>query len=86
MNVLPSTELLNAIYGRRAVRKFTGEQIARPDLERLITTATQAPSAMNLQPWAFAVVQGADRLAEYSERSKRYLMEQQGLLAGHAPC
>lgn len=36
--------------------------------------ATQAPSAMNSQPWAYAVIQDAAILKEYSDRSKQFLL------------
>ncbi len=84
MHAQTSTELLNAIYGRRAVRKYAADQLSQSELERLIVIATQAPSAMNLQPWAFAVVWGADRLKEYSECAKSYLLAGSGPLAEHA--
>ena len=34
----------------------------------------QAPSAMNQQPWAFAVLHGDKRLREYSARAKLHLV------------
>lgn len=40
----------------------------------LIKAAIQAPSAVNQQPWAFAVVRGRQRLDGYSERAKAYLL------------
>jgi nitroreductase len=84
MNTLTSTNLLNAIYDRRAVRKYTKDPIERAVLERLIEIATHAPSAMNLQSWAFAIVQGEDRLRGYSERAKTHLLQGTGALADHA--
>lgn len=84
MNALTSASLLRAIYDRRAVRRYTNDIIGRADLERLIEIATQAPSAMNLQPWSFVVIQGKERLREYSERAKTYLPQGKGVLAEHA--
>jgi len=43
-------------------------------IERLINTAVLAPSAMNLQPWAFAVVTGITRIDELARRAKEYLI------------
>ena len=40
----------------------------------LIRAAAQAPSALNQQPWAFAVLHGRKRLVEYSERAKAHLL------------
>jgi nitroreductase len=81
---LAPTPLLHAIYDRRAVRKYTKDSVAPSVLKALIQAATQAPSAMNLQPWAFVVIQGEERLRSYSERVKTYLLQGTGPLADHA--
>jgi nitroreductase len=70
---LQAIEVVNAIYGRRAIRRYNSEPVAREALEKLIDAATQAPSAMNRQPWGFAVITGAQRLEAYSDRLKAYL-------------
>jgi nitroreductase len=84
MNSTTSADLLTAIYNRRAVRRYTTDPIEQAELERLIEVATQAPSAMNLQPWTFAIVQGKDRLRGYSTRAKAYLLQGSSALADHA--
>lgn len=58
---------------RRAVRQYRQGAIDRRVLEELIRTAVLAPSAMNLQPWAFAVVSGSFRIDEYARRAKAHL-------------
>lgn len=67
-------ELMDAIYGRRAIRSYRGGDVSRETVASLIEVAVQAPSAMNLQPWVFAVAEGADRLAEFSKRAKAHLL------------
>jgi nitroreductase len=67
-------ELLKAIYQRRAVRDFSDAEVSKAVVHELIRAATQAPSAMNLQPWAFAVFHGRARLAGYSRRAKAHLL------------
>jgi len=67
-------ELSEAIYHRRAVRDFTEAIVPTPLLDELLRAAIQAPSAMNQQPWAFAVITGRDRLRAVSERAKAHLM------------
>ncbi|MGZ4926377.1 MAG: nitroreductase family protein [Halobacteriota archaeon] len=54
-------DLRSAIYGRRAVRRYTGTRINRSVIEALLHAAMQAPSALNREPWAFVVVQGKER-------------------------
>lgn len=68
-------ELLDAIYHRRAVREFLDEAIPRDSILKLIDAAIQAPSAMNLQPWSFAVVEDRAALKKISDRAKAHLLE-----------
>ncbi len=67
-------ELIEAIYQRRAIRDYTSAKVAASTLNELIDAALQAPSAMNHQPWAFAVFQGRPRLLEYSVRAKAHFL------------
>jgi nitroreductase len=68
-------EALDAIYHRRAVREYTGEMPDEQLIQSLIKAAVQAPSAMNLQPWAFAVVRGRERLRKIADRAKAHLLK-----------
>jgi nitroreductase len=68
-------EIFEAIRGRRAVRAFTEAEVDREQLTRLIDTAVQAPSAINAQPWAFAVIQDRQLLHRCSEQAKAHLLE-----------
>ena len=47
---------MEAIRGRRSIRRYEKREVPKGVLERLITAATWAPSAHNRQPWRFAVV------------------------------
>ena len=67
-------ELMDVIRNRRAVRDYTNASIERAMIERLIETAILAPSAMNLQPWAFAVLLGRERIESYAKRAKEWLL------------
>lgn len=55
-------ELLDAIFGRRSVRRTTGEPLPRDLITRLLTAAMWAPSAHNRQPWRFAAVDDAETI------------------------
>ncbi len=48
--------VLDNIMTRTSVRQFTDRQIAPDTLENIVRAGMAAPSAMNLQPWAFVVV------------------------------
>lgn len=45
------------IYGRRSIRRYTGERVPRDVVTALLDSAIRAPSAHNRQPWRFAVIQ-----------------------------
>jgi nitroreductase len=67
-------ELMEALRTRRAIREYTEKPVGRATLEKLIKAAVWAPSAMNLQPWAFAVVEGAEKLSGCAAEAKRHLL------------
>jgi nitroreductase len=67
--------LTDVIKNRRAIREYIGTPVARAAIERLISAAILAPSALNLQPWAFAVPDDRRRIGEYAGRIKRWLLD-----------
>lgn len=67
-------DVLQAIGERRAVRNYTDEELDRATVEWLIRCAVQAPSAMDLEPWAFVAFEGRERLRDFSEQAKRVLL------------
>lgn len=67
-------ELLKAIHERRTVRDFSDAALTPALVEELIRAANCAPSALNQQPWSFAVFHGRGRLRRYSARAKLHLL------------
>lgn len=57
-------DFLNVIYSRRSVRKFTGEPVGKEDLTAILRAGMAAPSAVNVQPWAFVAVTDRGTLDE----------------------
>ncbi len=49
-------ELMDAIRGRRSVRRFTEQPVTNEEIAQLIDAARAAPSWANLQAWEFIVV------------------------------
>jgi nitroreductase len=49
-------DFFDVIYTRRSVRQFTGEKVKREDLMTMLRAGMSAPSAVNVQPWAFVAV------------------------------
>lgn len=56
--------MLEAIYTRRSVRKYTDEPVSRTIIEQITDAGRVAPSAKNRQPWKYLVYSGEakDRL------------------------
>ena len=66
--------LTDAIFHRRAVRRYSAQEVKSETVRQLLLAAVQAPSAMNQQPWVFGIFHGRKRLLDYSERAKRHLV------------
>ncbi len=49
-------EVLDLIFKRRSIRKFTDEAVDEALIDKLLQAAMAAPSAMNLKPWHFVVI------------------------------
>jgi len=54
-------ELEKIITERHSTRAFLDKPVPRETIEKLLFLSTQAPSAINLQPWEFTVVMGEER-------------------------
>ncbi len=68
-------ELLDALKTRRSCRKFTDRRVPDEQLDHLVETATLAPSARNLQPWAFALENDAAQIDALSEAVRAEVQE-----------
>ena len=54
-------DILKIFQDRRSTRAFLDKLVDRRLIEKLLGLATQAPSAINIQPWEVAVVLGEER-------------------------
>lgn len=57
-------ELLEAVKGRRSVRKYSDESVPEEIIVELIENSSWAPSAMNRQPWFFTIIRSEEMLGE----------------------
>ncbi len=64
-----------AIYERRSIRSYEPRVVEEKVLRRLLEAAVHAPSAMNAQPWRFAIVQDRATLTRLSDRAKVMILE-----------
>ena len=67
-------DVTEAIYHRRSVRDYKPDAVPRDVIDALMGAAVHAPSAMNIQPWAFIVIEGRGLLSRCAERAKRHLL------------
>src|SRR6056297_1420983 len=51
--------MIDAMNRRQSIRGFKTEPVPKALLKEILETATRAPSALNSQPWEFAVITGS---------------------------
>lgn len=56
--------IIDGIFSRRSVRKFTSRPISDSDLHTILAAGMSGPSAVNARPWSFIVVRDRDRLCQ----------------------
>lgn len=68
-------DLIDAIRGRRSVRRFKSDPIPDPTIGRILECARLAPSAGNVEPWFFYVVKNADTKQQIAEVSAKWIAQ-----------
>jgi len=63
-------EVLEGIYTRRSIRRFTGDPVPREQVVEIIRAGTWAPSGMNNQPWRFVVVRDSGLRGQMARLTK----------------
>ncbi len=56
-----NSPVLQAIFQRRSIRKYTDAPVSRDDLVTMLEAARWAPSGSNRQPWRFLVMMQGDK-------------------------
>lgn len=71
--------VIEAIHGRRSIRAYRADPVARAVLQDIVWAAAQAPTppVSGDKPWAWCVIEGIDRLDDYGVRAKQYAAEHQ---------
>ena len=67
-------DVMAAIFERRAIRAYAEDPVDRSRIDGLIEAAIQAPSARDLEPWAFVVVAGRERLRAMAGEVREFLL------------
>lgn len=60
-------ELLEGIFTRRSIRKYSNEKLTDEQIRLLLKAGMQAPSAVNCQPWHFLVITSRDTMVEITK-------------------
>lgn len=61
-------DTIDCIMSRTSVRQYTGEKISKKDLLTILKAGMAAPSARNVQPWSFVIIQDDKILKELNEK------------------
>lgn len=67
-------DVMTAIFERRAIRAYTPDPISHARIESLVEAAIQAPSARDLEPWAFVAFEGRERLRRMADEVREFLL------------
>lgn len=60
-------DTLETIYTRRSIRKYSSEIIPQETVEELLHAAMHAPTARNIQPWHFVIIDERALLDELAD-------------------
>jgi nitroreductase len=71
-------ELVNAVKGRRSIRKFKSDNIPQEILHEILETARWAPSGGNKQPWEFYVLTGK-QLEDFKRLNHESLIKEESV-------
>ena len=77
--------MMNAIFKRTSVRKYTDKPVEPEKIELLMRAAMASPSACNQQPWEFYLTENHEKMLELSKCSK-YATPTAGAALAIVPC
>ncbi len=60
-------QIMEEIFERRSIRKYSDKEVEEEKIEKLLKAAVAAPSAGNEQPWHFIVIRDRDKLNHLAE-------------------
>ena len=63
-------DTVKSIMERRSIRKYKPQQITEQELDCILTSGLNAPSAVNSQNWHFTVIQNADLISWMNDKIK----------------
>lgn len=66
-----STNFYGQMNARRSVRDFSDRPISQEVIEKIVQTASTAPSGAHKQPWTFCVIQNAEIKSEIRKAAEK---------------
>ena len=84
LSAVAENPVIEGILSAHAIKNYTEEAVSQEDLDLILAAGAQAPSARNLQPWRFIVVQNAELVSQISRNGGTIIIiaGQQGAGAG----
>jgi nitroreductase len=76
-----SMEAMEAILGRRSIRKYTGDPVTDDEVKCLLEAGMAAPSAHNRQPWHYVLIKDRAKLSAIPKFHNYSKMLEQAALA-----
>ena len=64
--------VFNAIYSRRSIRNFKDKDVEKTKIEKLLRTAMAAPSACNIQPWDYIIIDTKEIIEKVKNSIEKY--------------
>ena len=74
-------DIFTAIENRRSCRNFLPEPVSDEEIEKILETATWAPSPLNMQPWEFIVITNKEmkeKIFSEADRCRKWGIEASG--------
>lgn len=59
--------MIETIKNRKSVRKYTQEKISQEDIHTILEAAMSGPTACNVRPWSFIVVEDKETLCKMAD-------------------
>ena len=51
-------DIIKAVESRKSIRAYTNKPVPKEMIDEILNISVRAPSALNTQPWEFAVIAG----------------------------
>jgi len=84
-NKQKTNDFNNIVLERRSVKVYDPEvKISREEMTEILAKATRAPSAINMQPWRFLVIdspEGKEKLAQLASFNQTQVLTSSAVIA-----